>query len=60
MSIIKNGQITLYCQFNKTKKGPGTSLQYQAKNILELFVIQHTSIWPSFILIGKKIKIKKK
>ena len=27
MSAIKNGQILLYCHFNKITKGPGTSLQ---------------------------------
>ena len=56
MSTIKNGQILLYCQFNKIIKGPGTSfcacLQHAANNMLEIFVIQHTSIWPKFILIG--------
>ena len=27
MSTIKNGQILLYCHFNKIIKGPGTSFQ---------------------------------
>ena len=31
------------------------SLQHWAKKMLEVFVIQHTSIWPSFILIGLSI-----
>ena len=32
MSAIKNGQITLYCCFNKIIKGPGTSFQSPALN----------------------------
>ena len=28
-----------------------SSLQHWAKNMLEMFSIQHTSIWPSYILI---------
>ena len=27
MSTIKNGQISLYCHFNKIIKGPGTNFQ---------------------------------
>ena len=27
MSTIKNGQISLYCHFNKIIEGPGTSFQ---------------------------------
>ena len=30
MSTIKNGQILLYCHFNKIIKGPGTSFQSPA------------------------------
>ena len=30
MPTIKNGQILLYCHFNKIIKGPGTSLQSPA------------------------------
>ena len=30
MSTIKNGQISLYCYFNKITKGPGTSFQSPA------------------------------
>ena len=30
MSTIKNGQILLYCCFNKIIKGPGTSFQSPA------------------------------
>ena len=40
MPTIKNGQILLYCCFNEIK-GSGTS---SAKNMLEIFLIQHTSI----------------
>ena len=29
---MKNGQILLYCCFNKITKGPGTSSQSQALN----------------------------
>ena len=37
-----------------------SSLQYWAKNILEMFVIviQRTSIWPNFILIVHRIQKK--
>ena len=38
-----------------------SSLQHSAKNMIEMFVIQHTSIWPSFILtvlwMQKKISL---
>ena len=40
MSTIKNGQVSLYCHLNKIVKGPGT----RAENMLEMFVVQHTSI----------------
>ena len=36
-----------------------SSLQYRARNMLEMFVIQHTSIWPNFILIVLRIKKNK-
>ena len=57
---IKNGQILIYCHFNKIIKGPETSFQSQnwAKNMLEMFLIQYTSIWPNFILIVLMIKKK--
>ena len=60
MSTIKNDQILLYCHFNKIIKEPWTSFQSlaSAKNILEMFVMQHTSIWPNFILIGLKMQKK--
>ena len=47
MSTIKNGEISLFCRFNKFIKGSGTSFQSPALNqkyMLEMFVIQHTSI----------------
>ena len=53
MSAIKNSQISLYFHFNKilelglgTKKGLElvSNLQHGTKNMLEMFVIQHTSI----------------
>ena len=34
------------------------SLEHRAKNMLEMFVIEHTSIWPNFSLIV--IRIQKK
>ena len=51
MSAIKNGQLLLYFGFNKIIKEPWTSFQsqYWAKNVLEMFFIQYTSIWPNFI-----------
>ena len=66
MSIIKNGQISLYLRFNKIMKIPETSFQSPALNqkmfemleMLEMFVIQHTSIWPNFILIVLRIRKK--
>ena len=51
MSTIKNSQMLLYCHFNKIIKEPGTSFQspelvsspqHSAKNMSEIFVIQHT------------------
>ena len=46
MSATKNGEISLYCPFNKTIKKPGGSFQSPAlsQNMLEMFVIQHISI----------------
>ena len=35
-----------------------SSLQHSAKNMLEMLVIQHTSISRNFILIGLKIQKK--
>ena len=54
MSTIKNGQISLYCQFNKIIKGPWTSFQSPAlsqKHARNVCHTAHTSIWPNFILI---------
>ena len=60
ISTFKNCQILLYCHFNKIMKEPETisKLHHSAKNMLEMFVIQHTSIWPNFILIGLRIQKK--
>ena len=47
MSTIKNGQITLYCCFNKIIKKLGNSLKSTAwsqKQTLEMCVMQNTSI----------------
>ena len=38
--------------------GASLSLQHSAENMLEMFVIQHTSIRPNFILIGRGIQKK--
>ena len=35
-----------------------SGLQHWTKNISEMFAIQHTSIWPNFILIALKIPKK--
>ena len=48
----------IYCQFNKIIKGPGFQSPAWAKNMLEMFVIQRTSIWPNLILIGLGIQEK--
>ena len=36
-----------------------SSLQHRARNMLEMFVIQRTSIWPNFVLIVLRIKKNK-
>ena len=44
MSIIKNGQILLYCHFNIIIKGPGTSFQFPAlgqKHVRNVFHTTH-------------------
>ena len=33
-----------------------SSLQHWTKNMLEMFVIQHTSIWPNLILVVLRIQ----
>ena len=60
MPTIKNGQISLYCDFNKIKKDLEliASCQHLARNMLEMFVIRNTSIWPNFIVIVLKIQKK--
>ena len=35
-----------------------SSLQHSAKNMLEMFVLLHTSIWPNFIFIVLRIQKK--
>ena len=41
----------------KSQKDPELifSIHYWAKNMLEMFVIQHTSVWPNLILIVQSI-----
>ena len=44
MSAIKNDQTSLYCHFNETLKGPGTSLQsreFSQKYVRNFFHIAH-------------------
>ena len=43
MSTIKNGQILLYCHFDKIIKGPGTSFQPPAFNQKHVRNICHTA-----------------
>ena len=49
-----------YAFLIKSEKGLElvSSLQHSAKTILEMFIIQHTSIWPYFILIILRIQKK--
>ena len=42
MSTIKNGQISLYCHFNKIIKGPGTNFQRLALSQKHLRNVCHT------------------
>ena len=60
MSAMKNGQISLYCHFNKIIKEHET--RFQSPNLgqimLEIFVLKHTSIWLNFIF--KVLRIQKK
>ena len=44
MPTIKNGQILLYCHFNKIIKGPGTSFQspaFSQKHAKNVFPTAH-------------------
>ena len=43
MSTIKNGQILLYCYFNKIIKEPGTSLQSPAFSQKHVRNVCHTA-----------------
>ena len=43
MSTIKNGQILLYCHFNKIIKEPGTSFQSPAFNQKHIRNVCHTA-----------------
>ena len=45
MSTIKNGQILLYCHFNKIIKEPGTSFQSPAFNQKHVRNVCHTAHW---------------
>ena len=43
MSTIKNGQILLYCRFNKIIKKPGTSFQSPAFSLKHVRNVCHTA-----------------
>ena len=43
MSTIKNGQISLYCHFNKVTEGLGTSIQSPALSQKHLIDVFHTA-----------------
>ena len=43
MSTNKNGQILLYCHFNKIIKGPGTSFQSRALSQKYVRNVCHTA-----------------
>ena len=43
MSTIKNGQILLYCHFNETIKGPGSSYQSPALSQKYVRNVYHTA-----------------
>ena len=56
-NYCKNGQILLYCHFNKVIKGPGTSFQSPVlKNMFRN--VFHTCIWSNLILIVFRIQKK--
>ena len=40
---MKNGQILLYCCFNKTITGPGTTFQSPALNQKHIRIVFHTA-----------------
>ena len=48
MSTTKNGQILLYCCFNKIIKGPGISFQYAS--LTQSHDCHTAYIWPTFVL----------
>ena len=55
MSVIKNGQNSLYRHFNKIIKGPGTSFQSPALTQKHVRIVCHT---PNLILIVLKVQKK--
>ena len=54
MLTIKNGQILLYCHFNKIVKGPGTNFQSTTLRQKHVRIACHTA----HILIALRIKKK--
>ena len=60
MSTIKNGQILLYCHFNKIIKEPGISFQSPAFSQKDVRNVCHTAhqYLTKFISIGLKIQKK--
>ena len=61
MPAIKSGQILLDFHFNKIIKGPRPSFQSPllSQKHVDMFVIQHTSTWPNFILTVLRVKRNK-
>ena len=60
MFTIKNGQILLYCHYNKIIKEPEASFQspaFSGKDVRNV-CHNHTSIPPNFILIGRRVEKK--
>ena len=60
MPTIKNAQMSLYFDFNKIIKGPATSLHSPvlSQKHVEMFLIQHTTISPNYILVVLRIQKK--
>ena len=57
---LKIGRSLKYCHFIKIIEVLEivSSLQHQAKNMLEIYAIRYTSIWPHFMSIVRRIKKK--
>ena len=57
---LKIGRSLKYCHFIKIIEVLEivSSLQHQAKNMLEIYAIRYTSIWPHFMSIVRRIQKK--